>query len=120
MKTEIKDWTGVWQLPLSYDYGYAFSENRVMALTFDCDDDEAQKIVDVINGDSNEKITNLHYDETEFFNFSIKSDDESIKKPLFCVRGWGHLIGPGGLGLSEERAAELQDEFIEFIKERLS
>ena len=38
----------------------------------------------------------------------------------FCVRGWGHLIGTGGLNLSIDTAKKIQDGFISYILSRLN
>jgi len=36
------------------------------------------------------------------------------------IRGWGYLIGTGGLNLSAEKAAKIQDDFGNWIVETLS
>lgn len=36
------------------------------------------------------------------------------------VRGWGYLIGTGGLNLSAEEATKIQDDFGNWIVETLS
>ena len=38
---------------------------------------------------------------------------------VFLVRGWGHLIGFGGLGLSEREAMRIQDEFANYCVKQL-
>lgn len=43
------------------------------------------------------------------------------KEPIIIIRGWGYLTGTGGgLGLSHEIAAKIQDEFAEFLLEKLN
>ena len=36
------------------------------------------------------------------------------------IRGWGHLIGTGGLHLNDEDAAKIQDDFGQYIIDTLN
>ena len=53
---------------------------------------------------------------------TASSDDPCIiecdAEPIICVRGWGMLRG--SYKLSEEKAAKIQDEFRDFIIDRLN
>ena len=112
MKKKIT-WQSVYKLPLKYDdMCYAWSKNKTMSLMFDFGMSEKDKhrIVDVINGDSDSKIENLTHDECDF---------KIGGKYAFCVRGWGHLTGIGGLNLPEEEAASIQDGFIDYVYNKL-
>lgn len=40
--------------------------------------------------------------------------------PYIIIRGWGYLIGMGGLNLGPEKAKEIQDDFAQWIIETLS
>jgi hypothetical protein len=41
-----------------------------------------------------------------------KSAKLMVKGHLIIVRGWGRLIGFGGLGISAKEAVKIQDDFI--------
>ena len=115
------DWRDVWELPLHLDEfdSYAFSKNGVMALTFvDAHTKwqilENRRIVAIING-SEESDGQHEYIHNGYADISC--DAERI---VFSVRGWGYLTGTGGLHLSEKDAARIQDNFIEYILNRLN
>jgi hypothetical protein len=117
MSKKPMTWRSYYKLPLKLDYGYAFSANNNMALTFfshnDVPKNIQQSIVDRINGEvgGHFAIPNLKVDGVDF------KDGET---DLFCVRGWGGLIGIGGLNLSEKKAAKIQDDFVEYITKQLT
>lgn len=56
------------------------------------------------------------------YSFKVSDDDpvliECNGEPIICVRGWGMLCGSNKLPMEE--AARIQDEFINYIIERLS
>ena len=69
-----------------------------------------------INGDDSQSIEHpLKYEDGYI---SIKKEDKWFK--IMLVRGWGYLIGTGGLNLSAEEAAKIQDDFGNWIVETLS
>lgn len=47
-------------------------------------------------------------------------DENEKRRNLLLVRGWGHLIGVGGYNLSAEKAAEIQNEFNNYVVEQLN
>ena len=111
---EITNWEQVYQLPIKYDgTTYAWSKNNNMTLMFERSISEKDRIliVDAINGESNLKIENLTFDDCDFF---LEGGQ------IFCVRGWGNLIGQGGLNLSEDKATEIQDGFINHVFKSLA
>jgi hypothetical protein len=114
MNKKIKSWEDVYKLPLKLDeYGnqYVWCDNDVMAITFDSlTDNERDECVKAINGKSNFKINNLSYKDSDFYQNS---------EYIFCVRGWGHLTGIGGLNLSAKKALKIQDGFVNYIFEKL-
>jgi len=89
-----------------------------MALTFEGESKEAileaRKIVAIING---EEESDRQHEYTHNGYADIFRDAESY---VFCVRGWGHLTGTGGLRLPEKGAAKIQDDFIAYILKRLN
>lgn len=112
-------WQDIWKLPLRRldDIDYIYSDNGVLAIS--CFKDEwafedtiINKIVDIINRDI----------ESDFLpEWQAKGCDILYQgKYAFCVRGWGHLIGFGGLNLSIDVAEKIQDEFISYILNRLN
>lgn len=112
-------WKDVWKLPLDkFDcIDYIHSSNGVLALSLFRDDwafDAAMinKIVSIINGEIN----------SDFLpEWQAQGCDILYQgKYAFCVRGWGHLIGIGGLNLSIDDAEKIQDGFISYILSRLN
>lgn len=101
-------WQDIYELPLKYDMiTYAFSANDTMTLMFDekINLGKSLNIVRKINEPNFEyNLENLTHKGCDFY----QND-----KYIFCVRGWGYLTGY--LGLSEEKALEIQNGFIEYI-----
>lgn len=124
-----KNWKDCYKMPLHLDkYGvFAWDVEGNMALSgFKRKFDERQiylpeererikHIIDVINGDC-----------PSDFNPGWKLSDEDRcainynGEYQFLVRGWGHLTGCGGLNLPGDLAAKIQDEFIDYIINRLN
>lgn len=110
-------WKDIWKLPLvKFDYiNYVHSSNGVTALSHFRDDyDNAiiNKIVSIINGEIN----------SDFLpEWKAKGCEIFYRgEYAFCVRGWGHLIGIGGLHLPVDIAEKIQDGFISYILSRLN
>lgn len=105
----------VYQLPLCIDEFcpiYVFSANRVMTFDILLDDiDKVQEILNVINGKSDIQYVSAKYDGEYIF---------VDNKPVFLIRGWGYLTGIGALNLPYETATKIQDDFCNFIVNRLS
>lgn len=113
MKQEIT-FKEVYQLPLHIDKYcpiYVYSSNRVMTFNVNLDnEDKAKEVLSVINGDAENKYENVEYKDGRIFVDC---------KPLFLIRGWGHLTGCGGLNLPSETAAKIQDDFGNWIVGKL-
>jgi len=114
------DWKKIYKLPFKCDdYNYVWTDNGTMALTFDIDyceeyqRDVMLKVVNKLNGDSSIKFKN---------KFELKDDIEFYydNEFAFTIRGWGHLTSPGGLNLSMDEAANIQDDFAQWILETLN
>lgn len=114
------DWKKVYKLPFRCDdYNYVWADNGTMTLTFDidyCEEDKRDvilKVVNKLNGDSSVKFKKKFelIDDIEFYY-----DNEFV----FTIRGWGHLTSPGGLKLSEDKAANIQDDFAKWILNTLN
>lgn len=68
------------------------------------------RIIALLNGEEN----------TPFKN--VVSDNDYIiinGKPSLLVRGWGRLIGGGGLRLSTQTAKKIQNDFIQWTIKQL-
>ena len=112
-------WKDVWKFPLvKLDYiDFIQSSNGVLALSYFRDDWASNttiinKIVSIINGGINSDFL----PEWKAKGCKIFYRGEYA----FCVRGWGHLIGIGGLNLSVDIAEKIQDGFISYILNRLN
>ena len=122
------DFKECWKLPFRYDgYGYIWSDDNVMVFTFndpeDCSeeaykkmDDMALNFVSLLNGEGGEKIPNL----VVRGGVDLYIEGNIWDKHIGYFRGWGHLTGSGALRMSEQDAAEVQDEFIAWCLEKLS
>ena len=117
-KSSIK-WQDVWRLPLSKfeDIDYIYSSNGVLILS-DFKDEWCfnekiiNKVVDIINGD----IESDFLPEWQSNGIDIFYQKEYV----FHVRGWGYLVGLGGLNLPTDIAEKIQDEFILYTINRLN
>lgn len=108
-------WENTYKFPLVKDpepyCTYVWTTDNGMALTFnrEIEKEEYNKVVDTLNGLDSIKYPNLNYNNGDMYDGD---------KFLFTIRGWGHLTSK--LKLSNEEASEIQDNFAEFIKQRLS
>lgn len=104
----------VYQLPLSEDdfCSYIYSSNGVM--TFDIIIDNRviiTELLEIINGESNKRVKR-----------DVTYEDGYVKiggYHIFLLRGWGHLTGCGALNLPAEKAAKIQDDFANWVVNKL-
>ena len=102
-------WQEVYKLPLKYDgimYAFDADDNMVLDFEDNVNIDNIKTIINNINTSTNNKIIGISNTVDRFY---IKDE------PAFSVRGWGHLIGIGGLNLGPEVATRIQNEFIDYI-----
>lgn len=112
------DFKEIYQLPLNLSgiTGiYVDSFNGVKTFTVLYKDKEFVKhILDVLN----DKVPN---DIDKEFTYA---KDEGIididGQHLFILRGWGYLTGTGGLSLPSDRALKIQDDFGEWVVNKLN
>jgi len=94
---------------IAFDFVPKMIEPDAYIMSFE----DKQGIIDIING-AEKKINN---------NFKFKCECGTIflnEKPFIWIRSWGRLTGTGGgLGLSSEKAKEIQDSFANFIIKKL-
>ena len=102
-------WKDAYKLPLEFDgimFGFDKDINLVLDFEFYTDKDVALNIIKIINSGVRTRVAGLSNTDTKFY-----LNDELI----FTVRGWGHLIGIGGLNLGPEIAIRIRNEFIDYI-----
>lgn len=108
-------WEEVYKLPLQYNeycpsWVFDSDNNHTLDIFTESDDDEfVKEIIDVLNGKSDKKFEIIEQRPT-----IIKLQNATI-----IIRGWGRLIGIGGLHLPEKEAAQIQDDFQKWIAEKL-
>ena len=129
LRKNPKGWRDCYKMPLHLDkFGvFAWDAEGHMALSrFNYKYDERgylipgeleriKHIIDVINGDY----------PSDFKPGWKRSDDNRCVITYnggyqFLVRGWGYLTGCGGLNLPRDLAAKIQDEFIDYMINRLN
>lgn len=112
-------WTDIWHAPFWYDdCSYIFDKDSVMTFTVDdlTDDNEkwfktfCEDMVKVLNGEEPSQT---------YPGLVIKNGCDIYQYEILLgyFRGWGHLTGR--LQLSEEEAAEIQDELIKYVMDKL-
>ena len=110
------DFKEVYQSPIKMDdYGmYGICSNGTKAFTAFSNDarKELVRIVDLLNG-KGEK-----YKKEDIV--VEKGAKLMVKGHMIIVRGWGRLIGFGGLGLSAKEAVKIQDDFINWVVETIT
>lgn len=115
MKTKELTFKDVYQLPLKFDewsMTFIYTSNYVMA--FNClisDKETRDTVIGILNGEIDKKIT----DEVTYEKGYIKANG----KPILLLRGWGHLTGCGALNLPSKQAAKIQDDFANWVVNRL-
>lgn len=120
---KIPTFEEVYEMPLhTGKYGdHIWSANDVMAMQFEkgfhekfgrekkCD------FVDLVNG----AYEGIPFDfESINLRNAVEIYDGIIH--IATIRGWGNLIGIGALNLDGETAAKIQDEFANFVIQRLT
>lgn len=90
---------------------YAQGDYDITCLDFDArsfhDFETVKKVVATMNGGTGHNLTvdYVNRDNQEF----------SINGLKFRVRGWGYLTGSGAKRLSDENAAKIQDDFMDWV-----
>lgn len=109
-----------YKFPLKLEwFGKCFTADNNMAFDF-CRESadsgwENTDIVNIINGDEVSNYTNM--------NLSYKPDESTIyanDKPFISIRNWGTLTSPICMGYKPHKAAQIQDEFAQFIIKKLA
>lgn len=117
------------KFPLGLHHGKVMTEDFHMAFDFPqpwmswtkdksifLPKEQQQKLVDILNEIEGVEPTYTH----EFFYKNGEIFEKESGKMILYLRGWGYLTGIGGLNLSGEEAATIQDEFGAYIVEKLT
>lgn len=106
-------WKDVWKPPYKYDmWGWIWAKDDVPVFTFECPESEEEDKQNSIMGKEFAKALN-NEDHIKYKDLEIRDgcDLYQREKLIGSFRGWGHLTG--GLDLSCEEAAKIQDELVE-------
>jgi hypothetical protein len=106
----------VYQPPFGVDIigMYAFSSNGTKTFTAfsSVSQKNLVKVVELLNGERTDKFKKD--------DIIVKKDKLFIEGDVILVRGWGKLIGSGGLNLPPQEAAKLQDDFIAWVVDSIT
>lgn len=98
---------------MAFDFMFEMFRNQYKNMRLISDENKLD-IVALINGEKKGaiegEVTYVREEQT------INVDGQ----PILLIRGWGHLTGTGGLNLQPELAAFLQDQFGQYIADKLS
>ena len=104
----------IYKLPLKKDEHsstYIWSNNNVMTFTVLTDNDKLiTDVINKINDNNNISFNNVKHESGRIFIDNT---------PILLIRGWGHLIGQAALKLNHKKAAQIQDDFAEFVVNKL-
>lgn len=115
----MKECLKYYKLPLHDNYPCIFCNDGAMAFTWIGRLEEATRksVIQKMNGESSVKFKyKVFYEDGKI---CFKSDT-GLTHTLLLVRGWGHLIGTGGYNLPPKKAAQIQDEFAEYVVEQIN
>lgn len=106
----------IYKPPFISDGNFIWSSNDVMSLMladhFSNEEEVLSELAKILNGeDKPTKARKYEYNAPEILHNG---------EPLFVVRGWGHLTGSGAMNLEPEVAAKIQDEFAQWVIEKLT
>ena len=116
----MKECLKYYELPLRDDYPYIFCNDGAMAFNWmgNLDSEKRRDIIQKMNGE----LTVLKFRQKVFYRDGkiCYINNKGEIQPLLLVRGWGHLIGIGGHNLPPKKAAQIQDEFAEYMVEQIN
>lgn len=109
------NWKEVYKLPLYCIEGcppWVNSANGVHALDIIANTKLCIDLVDLLNGEDI-KFNSSH--EFSVIDTEIYCDGDVLMR----IRGWGHLTGEGALNLPAKEAVTIQNEFAEYLLNKL-
>lgn len=109
------NWSDVWKGKFQMgSYGtYVWNEDSMVLMFLTPNLVLRQEILGVLNGGEYKGKRRFAY-----LKQYIISDEP--RELVLMIRGWGHLTGVGGLNLTPEEAARIQDEFGSYIIDKLN
>jgi hypothetical protein len=115
------DFKEIYKAPFENTWGIVFSSTEVWSLDFVRTTDLGEFLQDRIVKALNSEEHKGFYPEDDIEYLGTLGDAEILYQgnPIMKIRGWGHLTGIGGLNLDTEKAAKIQDDFGEWIVEKL-
>lgn len=112
----------VYKFPLKVDeycpiITWTANKQRAFDWCVDVSPEKQQELIDMLNGTKQHQFKYKFYRE----GIEIYSENPIFKgKPILLIRGWGYLTSIGGLHLDVNTAAQIQDEFGDYIVEQLN
>lgn len=106
------DFKEVWKAPFRNDGLYIWSFNNVMTATNIAGKKGKKVLQDICDALNGGKISG-------YKDIEVDGCELTINGCLIRIRGWGYLIGIGGLRLKPEEAVKVQDEFINYIVDKI-
>lgn len=100
---------------------YIFCSDGTMAFTVldHKREDDLNRVVSLLNyEDKFDPFKFVGIDEVKTY-IGVGDDEETAKKPFLMMRGWGHLVGVGGLHLSTDKTKQTQKDFFDFVTKKL-
>lgn len=118
-------WTDVWKTPFHYDgYGYIYDKDYTMTFSLDMHVDSEHPFIEKFINDMVTVLNGGELTEGRYSDLTIEDGCDLYygDKMIGSFRGWGHLTGSGSsaLHLSEEKAASIQDELINYVMGKMS
>lgn len=106
-----------WKPPFKKYFSCVYGNEDQFCFMFDfdsCPYEIKREVIDILNDKTDKKITA----KLEIVDgYKIYMND----KPFITIRGWGYLTGcGGGLWLDPEVAKKIQDDFAEWIIDKLT
>lgn len=116
----MKECLKYYKMPLHDNYPYVMCCDSMMAFnwTINLNEEKRKDIIRKIN----DEYKCLSFQRKFFYrdNSICYINSKGEIQPILLVRGWGRLIGVGGYHLEPRKAAQIQDEFAEYIVEQLN
>lgn len=100
---------------------YIFCDGGSMAFTVLNHErkEDLQRVVSLMNDESGAKPFEFVGVSEDKQYIGVGDNEETAKKAFLMTRGWGHLTGIGGLHLKREDAEQMQNDFVNWVCQKL-